>query len=487
MMKILLCLIVVFANGIVFAQNPDNNFVYPKNDSINGRTTVKNSSDDYITSKRGSLNKNETQNKHRNLWIGLNVEPQFQNVFKSPKQFQDFASQNPGSYLKLSPGGGAQAGIKLYYLPTGAAGFETGLQYHFYESGQLEFYPLGGTTAVYSVLNKFHNLEVPLLVDIHSHGRKVRFYSSDGITAGITLGAAHFLSASAPGYTSFDSSFRTHADSSTSFYCTILTSAGMQVSITPDILFNLTLAFRISSSGVLGAVNPFYSPGQYAFVPYSLGLNAEVLLQTGGRNKNRNGSFTIASGDNDQKMQDRLRKKHQSWYSCFVVMLTGDTIRGKVKQSADFPVTGYLFGAGRFLFAHSDESEERIGAAQFKELYVADEGREYRKYITLDSRAETDNREIFRVVEDGKCRLLSDEINGPGVGALSDKAYIYYKSKLTKVNLNAAIDKTPEFKNQCAVIFSDCPALVQQIANNGKGLSGWGGVVLAFNECIKTN
>ncbi len=64
----------------------------------------------------------------------------------------------------------------------------------------------------------------------------------------------------------------------TAVYCTILASAGVQISLVPNMLLNLTAAFRLSAGGILGATNPTYVPDDYPFFPYSIGLNVEILF-----------------------------------------------------------------------------------------------------------------------------------------------------------------------------------------------------------------
>jgi hypothetical protein len=502
-MKNIFYLILVFATGIVSAQNMGNDVVHLKNGSIIKGTIIKNPSDSTmaVKTKDGSIfvynkkdvdrtviNVNTGFSRHNNLWIGFNLEPQFQSVFKSPKEEFSYNQQTGGSILY--PGtGGVQLGAKIYYLPEGIAGFETGLQYHFYQSKETLSRPFNSVTEYGTWQNKYHNIEIPVLINVHSYGKKVRFYTSDGISAGITLGARHSGTFAATGYTFNNISFTTSPDSVTAFYCTILASAGAQVSINASTMLNITAAFRLSPGNVLGATNPYYTPGVYAFIPYSLGLNVEILFHTPDKGKNRNGRFSIPSeafntNEKQPQNQDKLRSKHETWNNCFMVLINGDTIKGKVRRSEDYSVVRNLFSGDKVLFAHPDESEEKIGASQFKELYIPKEDPEYRKFITLSSNSEFKSWDIYRVELDGKCQLLSDELNGPGTGDPRDRAYIYYKDTLTEVSLKGALNKSPRFLEISKPIFSDCPVLVQKIETKKNQSDDLSEMIKEFNKCI---
>jgi hypothetical protein len=306
-MKNIFSLIFILIACSLAAQNSGNDVVYLKNGSIIKGIIIKNLSDSTTSVKtqdgsvfvyknndilRIVVAANGNSYKRNNLWLGINFEPQFQNIFKNQKEVQHLMLKYNESML-LPGNGGVQLGFNLCYLPMGRAGFETGLQYHLYQNKEIFSFPLNGVTGTTTEANSFQCLEVPVLINVHTNGKKIRFYSSNGISAGLILSASHSLQSSAAGYATHDTSFTTHADSTASIYCTILTSAGIQLSLTPNILLNLTAAFRLSAGGILGATNPFYVPNSYAFFPFSFGINAEVLFHPPSKTNKGNNNLSL--------------------------------------------------------------------------------------------------------------------------------------------------------------------------------------------------
>ncbi len=135
------------------------------------------------------------------------------------------------------------------------------------------------------------------------------------------------------------------------------------------------------------------------------------------------------------------------------------------------------------LFAHPDESEEKIGPGQFNELYIPKEDSGYRKYITIAGE-EIGTQKIYRVVIDGKCQLLSNKIIGSqeplSMPESVEKFYVYYKDTLTPVNFN----KKQDFINKFKVLFAECTALTDKIENHFNQLGSTGNVIREFNKCI---
>jgi hypothetical protein len=513
-MKKFLPLFFVFITAVVSAQSRGGDVVYLKNGSVIKGTIIKNLSDSTVAittqdgnffvfnnrevartliNNAGNSNSSSASTHRNNLWVGFNIEPQYQNIFKSASDAQAILLQYQET-RQLPGSAGVQLGFKLNYLPAGLVGFETGLQYHYYVSRDVLSQPYNGVTAYRYTRNELHNLEIPLLINVHSQGKKVRFYSSDGFSAGLTLGANHSISNYASGYTGWDTSFTSHADSTTSLYCTILVSGGVQLSLAPNILFNLTAAFRISTGGILGALNPTYVPNPYPYFPYSVGLNAEILFHTPGGVKKRNGDFwaiseTVTPYDEQQKYLDKAKATHQSWNNCVMITSNGDTVRGYVQKSADYRLTGGLFARGKVLFATLDGQEQKIRANQFFELYIPAEDTGYRKYITVTDNADIESRKVYRVVVDGKCQLLSQNIEGssPPLGVEEtglEKFYFYYNDKLMATNFKAASANNQAFINQCKDFFSDCPDLVQKITTQTIPSGNLTAIVQEFNKCI---
>jgi hypothetical protein len=298
-MKIFYTAFFVFVTSFLFAQKAGNSTLYLKNGSIIKGTIINSTTDSTTTIvtrdgnkfvynnrevERTIIDNVATTSKHNNFWLGANIEPQIQGIFKSPKEIQNYSRQYPDGSLKRPASGGVQTGFKLSFLPPGIAGFETGLQYHYYQAHQTEqAYIYNYGTETLNIVNKYHNLEIPVYVCLHTQGQKVRFYSADGLSVGVTLAANH--SENETGLYAKDTSFTTHLDSTSGFYCTVMLSAGVQISIAQNMLINISTTFRISSSAVLGATNAFYSPNPYPFVPYSIGLNIEILFKSPGKSR----------------------------------------------------------------------------------------------------------------------------------------------------------------------------------------------------------
>jgi hypothetical protein len=519
MHRILLFAFVIISTH-VFAQIKGGDVVYLKNGSVIKGIIIKNYSDStlairttdgslFIFNNRdvartlvdnaASTNKNSRNtygntNPHiNNLWFGFNVEPQYQNIFYSKKQANAIWTQYTEN-LSLPGSGGVQTGFTLHYLPWGLVGVETGLQYHYYASRAVVSAPYNNVTAYNYTLNQLHNLEIPLLINVHSPGKKIRFYSADGFSAGLTLGGYHSISNFAQGYIGRDTAFTTHADSTTFIYATVLVSGGVQISVAHNILLNLTAAFRLSTGGTMGALNSFYVPSHYPFFPYSLGLNVEVLLHNPLGMKKSGRSYTdMPESVNPYEQQEKkladAKITHQLWNDCIMIRGNGDTIKGKVQRSADYRLTGGLFNKGKVTFAHDDGSEEKMRASQFWQLYIPAEDSGYRKYITVIENPETGSKRVYRVVIDGKCQLLSQNISGstPPLG-VSDEAvekyYYYYKDDIIPANFKGGTDNAG-LLSQYKTFFSECPELVQKIS--ARKFQSEADIVREFNYCLNSH
>jgi len=190
----------------------------------------------------------------------------------------------------------------------------------------------------------------------------------------------------------------------------------------------------------------------------------------------------------EQKQSEKLKAKHANWNSCFIVMMNGDTLKGKVKKREDYSFSRGLFTEGKVLFAHVNDREEIIQAKAFRELCLAQMDSEYMKYITLAKDTGESGRKIYRVVADGKCKLLFDEIPASlGVPILTppeERYYIYYNSKLTRMRREAEFNLNAGFKKRYKEIFSECPGLLAKIEDKTYKPDDLRGIVTAFNRCI---
>jgi len=204
------------------------------------------------------------------------------------------------------------------------------------------------------------------------------------------------------------------------------------------------------------------------------------------------------------KQIERLKRKHAKWNSCFVISARGDTIRGRIKNRGDYSLNnGSIFAESKIVCSLADESEQKFKADEFKELYIDSEESEYRKYITVEdpnSFAGANSKKLYRVITDGKCRLLFDmtvNSSGPMMGAggmmvgggtsTIERYFVYYKDKLTKVRTEYGFAISANFRKKCREIFNECPDLVAKIENKTFRSSDLREIVTEFNQCIGGN
>lgn len=151
----------------------------------------------------------------------------------------------------------------------------------------------------------------------------------------------------------------------------------------------------------------------------------------------------------------------------------------------------------------SDGSEEKLGIHVLQELFIPDNPVENCKYLSLNTNPAHPGKFIFyRVVVDGVCKLLYSEIPGnPGkmvatttgggqlystpMNGIIPEYDIYYKNKISKVQLDDDFNLSSISKKDCLEIFKDCPDLAQKIIEPKAKLSKITEMVKIFNECIK--
>jgi hypothetical protein len=208
----------------------------------------------------------------------------------------------------------------------------------------------------------------------------------------------------------------------------------------------------------------------------------------------------------EQRRSDKLKSKHSDWNNCLIVTLRGDTIRAKIRDlnkadvfapldlshgriGADYSVIkGGIIVQSKVIIAHSDETEEEIPAENFKELYVPAEDSAFRKYVSLAPDSEYPDRRIYRVITDGKCKLLFNQIEGGGSGGSSvslNRYYVYCNGKLTKLREENLIVFSLQFRKKCSEIFTECPELVSKINDKKYKSIDLRQIVKEFNECIE--
>lgn len=214
-------------------------------------------------------------------------------------------------------------------------------------------------------------------------------------------------------------------------------------------------------------------------------------------------SFLFAQDSKADKKLEKLKQKHASWNKGFIITFGGDTLRGKIKKREDYSTKGGWFSGPQILFAYPDEHEDKIPFSSFTTLCIPDDSAEFTKYITIPKDTNDQfERKIYRVIRDGKCMLLFDEVAGQSsfspVSALpiaagpvgitayiaDDRYFIYYKGKLTKMREEGWFAMSPAFKKKRREIFSDCPNLVDKIENKTYKADNLREIVEEFNQCL---
>ena len=198
--------------------------------------------------------------------------------------------------------------------------------------------------------------------------------------------------------------------------------------------------------------------------------------------------------------QERLRKKHETWDSCFIVKAKGDTIYGKVDHRDDQSsvLSSYMSDLLIF-FAHTNEKEEQFIPDNLKELYVFNAPEGYNKYQVIDQEDYLSNYGIlYRIVVDGSCKLVARGAKNIVPGGLLDvilkenayyllykKNFIPIRTEITGFNSGFPILKASAgFKKKCEKIFSECPPLVEQIESKTFRSEDLREIVKEFNNCI---
>ncbi|MES2619620.1 MAG: hypothetical protein V4615_02125 [Bacteroidota bacterium] len=216
--------------------------------------------------------------------------------------------------------------------------------------------------------------------------------------------------------------------------------------------------------------------------------------------------------------QERLSEKHKTWDSCFVVKSNGDTIYGKVDHRADQStlMSRYISDIIIF-FAHTNEKEEQFIPNNLKELYVFNLPEGFRKYLVLQHEYYSAPYGIlYRIAVDGPCKLIADRAKdnifiqdqtagivdpnrmayeeGDLGGSTEIHYYLYYKKKITPIKVVFSKDDSGSlhtgisagFRTKCRKVFSECPALVEQIENKTFRSDDLIEIVKEFNTCIET-
>jgi hypothetical protein len=158
-------------------------------------------------------------------------------------------------------------------------------------------------------------------------------------------------------------------------------------------------------------------------------------------------------------------------------------------NKSEYSISGGLFHHNQVLFADKDGKEQKYGPADFIELYIPAEDSGYRHYVSVDKNSSTGVKKVFRLVVNGKCQLLADNIEGsvPATGSTNstEKFYYYLNDVLTPANAPAYGENSAKFITQCRSFFKDCPGLLNKIETQKYTAADLEQIVREFNACMK--
>jgi hypothetical protein len=200
-------------------------------------------------------------------------------------------------------------------------------------------------------------------------------------------------------------------------------------------------------------------------------------------------ALEVTNNEANPKAIAKLHKKHANWVGCFVVLMKGDTICGKIKGGVDYSTVVGTFRDNKIVLAHNDDEEIKIPLSLVKEFDLPGEEAEYNKYIIYTTPADevqTNKTKIYRVILAGECMLVLDEIERPGQagpGVTAERYFVLYKNVLTKLHTEDFINVNTGFKKKCAEIFNECPTLVHKIEDKTYGPQDLRKIVAEFNQC----
>ena len=160
-------------------------------------------------------------------------------------------------------------------------------------------------------------------------------------------------------------------------------------------------------------------------------------------------------------------------------------------------------------FVYPNGKKEQFIPNNLKELYVFNAKEEFRKYLTLvDEVLTTSYGMLFRVIVDGKCKLISSRIkdvkvhetvtnsgnsnlnaNGISVSipnySTSIDANQNYESQSFQIFYNNKFWACNSFfKTKNKEAFSDCPELIEQVENKTFRSNDFHEMTEEFNRCI---
>ena len=197
------------------------------------------------------------------------------------------------------------------------------------------------------------------------------------------------------------------------------------------------------------------------------------------------------------KKGEDLRQRYDNWGYCYLIKSKGDTLRGRIKNVADYSVNidGIVYPEIVML----DEKKGTANSVDFK-LYDRMEilGRDDYKFLLCCD----DEKEIYKILVDGPCKLLYSEVrsgagfmmtgNGGSMPVMPqdrERYFIYMNHALIKMRAESNDNifmptVTTNFKNKCKEIFRACPVLLEKIENNTLRSNNLVEIVTEFNNCI---
>ncbi len=190
--------------------------------------------------------------------------------------------------------------------------------------------------------------------------------------------------------------------------------------------------------------------------------------------------------------------------SCFIVRISGDTLRGTIKRILDYTnldagrqaevnkTTTDPWPNDNLIFNHPVFGEKEISQAEISQLFVYGKEAEKSNYVT--QKDDLGYAQLYRIIVDGKCQLLGrleTEYSTGGNplatiemallsgGSKVQRYYTFYNSELIPI--------TPEnFKQKSKKVFEDCPMLMGKIEAHTRSYTMLRQIVTEFNQCLET-
>ncbi len=219
--------------------------------------------------------------------------------------------------------------------------------------------------------------------------------------------------------------------------------------------------------------------------------------------------LSFNSKDFDEiKRKEEKQRKYAGWENCYVIKGNGDTIRGKVEYNSDYTTPGES-SSSTITIVDGLGVESTLKPEDFRYLIVMD--RDTTKYLSF-APGEVGYRKIFKIIIDGKCKLLQNHYTNHNAGGLygttsfagqmgvasgfsfrpskdidEDRFYLLYQNKWFNVKKVEGFNVTFDFHDDCYKILFDCPELVTSLQMPNSKMDDIREIVNEYNNCLEKN